>query len=152
VWALPLTAVQQAMSFALQAAGHHDRAARCGLGATAISAAASVVLTASFGVTGASCAMVVRTVIVVAALSPSFRRVFPDVQADLPIGRILLCAGTLVIVCANGDRQHVWPALIGAAIGCGVYVLGLVSSGVLSIASVMRYIGPSRAITVELKS
>jgi len=152
VWSLPLTAIQVAMSFALQGAGHYDRAARRGLRATAISAAASIVLTAGLGITGASYAVVARPGIIGLALGPSFRRVFPGVLTDVPIVRILLCSGCLAVVCANGDRQHVWPALIYTAIGGVIYAVALVTSGVLRIASIARYIGPSPAITVGLKS
>jgi len=137
-WAVPVMALSLALSFALQAAGHHEHVARAGLGATAASAAASAALIATLGLTGASWAVVARPATLLVLLVPAFRRTFPGVLVCVPFARILLSTTVLAGVCVVGERAHLSTALLVAAVGVCGYAIVLLVSGVFSIRSVAR--------------
>jgi O-antigen/teichoic acid export membrane protein len=153
VWAVPVAALSLSMSFALQAAGHHEYVARAGLTATAISAAASAALIAMFGIPGASWAVVFRPATLAVALLPAFRRTFPGVLAQVPFARILLCASALAAVCIAGERAHLWAAILFVAIGVCGYGVALALLGVFSIRAVVALIAsPVHDTPVPLES
>jgi O-antigen/teichoic acid export membrane protein len=143
VWSVPLLAMSLGMSFAIQAAGHHQIVARAGLRATVLSAALSLLLIARFGIAGASWSFVARPAILMFALLSSFRRTFPGILAGLPFGRILMSASTLAAICVFTKGQRIWPALAFAVIGFGAYGLALLASRVLSISVLLRRPMPS---------
>ncbi len=153
VWAVPVAAVSVAMSFALQAAGHHEHVARLSLGATAAGAATAGALIAMFGIPGASWAVVVRHAALVVALLPMFRRAFPGVVGNVPFGRILFCTAALAGAFLAGDRAHLWSALLLASIGVCGYGVALLISGVFSMRAVVRLLAPSiQDLPVHLRS
>jgi O-antigen/teichoic acid export membrane protein len=153
VWSVPLIAISLGLSFALQAAGHHESVARSGLRATAVSAGVSCALIATFGINGASWAIVARPAAVVIALLPSFRKTFPGVLTQIPFARILLSATALTVVCLVGDRERLWIALVCALGGITAYSLVLLASRVFSISTVVGLFAPTvRTIAVQLKS
>jgi len=126
------------MSFALQAAGDHERVARSGLRATAASLAVSGALIAGFGIYGASCAVVARPVAVMVGLWSPFKRRFPRVVGSLPFARIFVASTVLVGVCLLGEGGSLWTALPFAAVGVTAYATTLFGSGVFSVAALMR--------------
>jgi O-antigen/teichoic acid export membrane protein len=149
-WAVPVTALSLAFSFALQAAGHHELVARAGLAATAASAAISAVLIATLGLAGASWAVVARPATLLLLLLPTFRRTFPDALGHVPFGRILLSTTVLAGICVAGDRAHLSTALLFAAAGLCGYGVALLVLGVFSIGSVLRlFATPAQHVPVS---
>jgi O-antigen/teichoic acid export membrane protein len=138
VWAVPVTAASLAVSFGLQAAGHHEHVARVGLGATAASAVTSAALIAALGIDGASWAVVARPAMQLALLFPAFRRAFPDALAHVPLGRILLSTTVLLGIYLAGEPTHLLTAMLLAAAGLCGYALALLALGVFSIGSLAR--------------
>ena len=152
VWSVPLLAVSLGMSFALQAAGHHECVARAGLRTTAAGIAVSSVLIAGFGIYGASCAVVARPVAAMLGLCSPFRRRFPRVVGAVPLARIFVATAVLSAVCLVGERDSLWTALPFAAAGVAAYAATLFVSGVFSIAALMRLFtpaGPNVPVHVE---
>jgi O-antigen/teichoic acid export membrane protein len=153
VWAVPLIAISLGMSFALQAAGQHACVSRLGLCATAISAAISCALIATFGIRGAGWAVVARPAAVLIALLPSFRRIFPGVLAKVPVARILLSTTVLTSICLVGERERLLIALVVALAGVAAYSLALLASRVFSVSTVAGLFAPAAGtVAVHLKS
>jgi len=153
VWSVPLLAVSLGMTFALQAAGHHECVARLGLRVTAISALVSCALIAAFGIEGASWAVVARPLAIVVGLSAPFRRTFPRVLRNVPFVRIFLSTTALIGVCLVGQRDRLWIAILFAATGVAAYGIALLASRVFSLAAVVRLFAPATpTVAVQLES
>jgi O-antigen/teichoic acid export membrane protein len=153
VWAVPALAISHGLTFALQAAGGHDRVARLGLQSTLASATLAVVLIAAFGIPGASWSLPARPAIVTLALWPAFRRSFPGVLSAVPWIRIVLSLAALASVCLATNPQGIGGAFACAACGVVAYVVALFASRVLSISAIARVVAlesrRSPAITHE---
>jgi O-antigen/teichoic acid export membrane protein len=151
VWTVPLLAMSLGMSFSLQAAGHHDLVARFGLRATVISAALSIALIASAGITGATWSLLARPGIVAVTLLPSFRRTFPSALAHVPFARIFLSAAALASIWLLADRDHIWPAVASAVVGMGAYGAALLACRVFPLSAVARLFSVSLAPALTVR-
>jgi O-antigen/teichoic acid export membrane protein len=138
VLAVPMLALSTGMTFCLQAGGHHDSAARSGIGASLVSLAVSGLSVAAAGIVGASWSLVARPAILTLALTPAFRRVFPGALGRLPVWRILVSLAGLAAVCQLiGDRGLV-AAVAYSTLGFGVYAAGLFVMRVFNFSDVVR--------------
>jgi O-antigen/teichoic acid export membrane protein len=151
VWAVPLLAMSLGMSFSLQAAGHHEPVARFGLRATAISAALSVVLVATGGITGAIWSLLARPAIVALMLLPSFRHTFPSALAGVPFVRICISAAVLASIWLLTDRDHIGPAVASAVLGLGAYAAALLAFRVFPLSAVARLFSVGFASTLTVR-
>jgi O-antigen/teichoic acid export membrane protein len=152
VWSVPLLAVSLGMSFALQAAGHHECVARMGLRATGVSVVVSCASIAAFGIDGASWAVVARPVAVIIGLLAPFRRVFPGVLPKVPFARIFLSTAVLIGVCFVGERDRLWIELLFAGAGLAAYGLALLATRVFPIAAVVGLFALTPTVAVQLES
>jgi O-antigen/teichoic acid export membrane protein len=137
VFALPITAINTAMLYALQAAGLHDASARLGVIATMVSALPAIELIRLFGLAGASWSLATRPSLFALSLVPLVGRTFPGLLGRLPLGRILLSAAPLAVLCAASSGAHVAWSLTFAGTGLACYVLGLHGLRVLSLPSLL---------------
>src|SRR5579871_3864305 len=125
IWAIPLMGLSMSMTYAMQAANHHDQAARALMLSTVVSCASSILLVVYLGVTGASWAMVLRYAIQVILLFYGFMRAFPGIFTYLSIGRICVCAGSMgLVLWFFRPLTHISPLflLLGTALASLIYV------------------------------
>lgn len=143
VWAVPVAALSVGMSFALQAAGRHEYVARAALSSTIVSAVVAVLSIGSFGVVGASYAVVFRPAALAVALLPVFRRTFPEVPSRVPFARIAASAVLLASFLLIGESTLLWRGVLFVALGVCAYGLALLVCGVFSIQTVTALLAPA---------
>jgi O-antigen/teichoic acid export membrane protein len=140
-WSVPLLGASVPMTYAMQAAGHHDEAAHAGMRATIVAMAISVPLVIVGHVPGACWSYVLRSGLALLFLVAPFMRAFPSVFALVPAGRIGACALLMAAMLSLWIKASL--SLLQCSIGCivalGVYVVVLAISGVLASAGLHRH-------------
>ncbi len=130
IWALPLQSVALSVVYALQAAGQHAEAARRNAVSSITSIVISLLLIGKLHLVGACVSLLLKPLITASAVLPMFTRTFPGCWSRLPLTRIAISFGAMVLVLLLTDRlvhHGIWiDATVGAVAATGVLVLALV--------------------------
>lgn len=150
-WTLPLSGVLSVMGTSLQAANHHDDAARAGIGMSLCSVPASLILIDRFGLMGACISSILRPIIGYIMYTPSFIRIFHNAIHEVPILRIIMCLVLMAVILTEKElfiQSNIGLLIISLisllAYFCGIILFRIVSIGQIRILLSIKIIENSK--------